>query len=56
LIAYGENEFDQNIIALSNNFTIKFEQLLKTYNEDQCAMVLIKNVTTTSKGYQYLKA
>ncbi len=56
MIEYGENEFDQNIITLSNNFTIKYEQLLRAYNEDQCVMVLIKNVTTTSKGYQYLKA
>jgi hypothetical protein len=46
LIEDGEGEFDP-----------EYEQLFEAYNGDQCAMVLIKNVTITpSKGDQYLKA
>jgi hypothetical protein len=37
-------------------FQIKYEQLFKAYNGGHCGMVLIKNVTTTIKGDQYLKA
>jgi hypothetical protein len=37
-------------------FRTKYEQLLEAYNGGHCAMVLIKNVITTTKGYQYLKA
>jgi hypothetical protein len=48
LIVNGEGEFDQDIIALGNNFKIEYEQLLETYNGGHCAMVLIKNVTTTT--------
>ncbi len=55
LIADGEGEFDQDIIAFSNNFKIKYEQFLEAYNGGHCAMVLIKNVTTTKKDW-YLKA
>jgi hypothetical protein len=29
---------------------------LEAYNGGHCAMVLIKNVTTTTKGNQYLRA
>ncbi len=50
LIPNGENEFDQDIIVLGNNFRTKYEQLLEAYNGGHCGMVLIKNVTTTTKG------
>jgi hypothetical protein len=50
LIINGKGEFDQDIIAFGNNFKIEYEQLLEAYNGSQCVMVLIKNVTTTSKG------
>jgi hypothetical protein len=51
LITNGEGEFDQDIFALGNNYTTKYEQLLEAYNGGHCAMVLIKNVTTTiTKG------
>jgi hypothetical protein len=50
LIVDGEGEFDQNIIVFGNNFRIQYEQLFEAYNQGQCAMVLIKNATTTSKG------
>ncbi len=50
LVVDGEGEFDQNILALGNNFIIKYEQLFEAYNEGQCTMVLVKNVTTTLKG------
>ncbi len=56
LIANGESEFDQNVFAFDNNFKVEYEQLFEAYNGGQCAMVLIKNVTTTSRGYQYLRA
>jgi hypothetical protein len=41
---------------MGNNFKYEYEQLLKTYNENQCIMALIKNVVVTSKGDQFLKA
>jgi hypothetical protein len=47
LIADGKGEFDQNIFTLGNNFKIKYVQFLEAYNGGHCAMVLIKNVTTT---------
>jgi hypothetical protein len=50
LVVDGEGEFDQNIFALGNNFIIKYEQLFEAYNEGQCAMVLVKNVTKALKG------
>jgi hypothetical protein len=52
----GEGEFDQDFFVVRNNFRTKYEQLLEVYNGGQCVMVLIKYVTTTSKGDQYLKA
>jgi hypothetical protein len=57
LIVDGKGEFDPEVLAIGNNFKTEYEQLFEVYNGDQCAMVLIKNVTTrTSKGNQYLKA
>ncbi len=56
MITHGQSEFDENVLVLGNNFRIKYEQVLEAYNGGQCAMVLIKNVTTTSKGNQYLRA
>jgi tryptophan synthase beta subunit len=56
LILDGENEFDQDVLTLDNNFRTKYEQLFKMYNGSHCAMVLIKNVTTTTKGDRYLRA
>lgn len=34
---------------------IKYEQRHQIFNGGQCIMVLIKNVTITFKGYQFLK-
>jgi hypothetical protein len=56
LIANGEGEFDQDVLDFGNNFKTTYEQLLETYNGGQCDMVLIKNVATTFKGDQYLRA
>jgi len=56
LIANGEGEFDQDVIDSGNNFKTTYEQLLETYNGGKCDMVLIKNVATTFKGEQYLRA
>jgi hypothetical protein len=42
-------KFDQDVLAMGNNFKIEYEQLLETYNGDQCTMVLIKNVVATFK-------
>ncbi len=55
VFAYGENEFDQNVLTFHNNFRTEYEQQLKAHNGGQCVMVLIKNVTT-SKWNWYLKA
>jgi len=53
LIVDGESEFDPKVLAIGYNFKTKYEQLFEAYNGDQCAMVLIKNVTImTSKGDQ----
>jgi hypothetical protein len=49
LVVDGQGEFNQNILAFGNNFIIKYEQFFETYNEGQCVMVLVKNVTTTLK-------
>jgi len=49
LIANGKGLFDQNILVFGNNFRTKYEQFLETYNGGHCEMVLIKNVTTTTK-------
>ncbi len=56
LIIDGKCEFDQNVFALGNNFRTKYEQLLKAHNGSHSGVVLIKNVTTTTKGDRYLKA
>jgi len=56
LITSGKNEFDQDVFVLGNNFRTKYDQLFEVYNGSQCVMVLIKNVTITSKGDRYLKA
>jgi hypothetical protein len=55
LIVDGESEFIQDVLTFANNFKTKYDQLLEVYNGGQCVMLLIKNVTTTSKGDQYLK-
>jgi hypothetical protein len=44
-----EGEFDQDVLALGNNFRTECQQFLEVYNGGQCVMVLIKNVTITSK-------
>jgi len=50
LIVNGKVEFNQVVLAFGNNFKTKYEQLLEAYNGGHCGMVLIKNVTTTTKG------
>jgi hypothetical protein len=55
LIVDGKGEFDQDVFVFGNDFKTKYE-LLEVYNGGQFAMVLIKNVTTTTKGDQYSKA
>jgi hypothetical protein len=49
LIVNGEGEFNQYILTLGNNFKTKYEQLFEAYSGGYFAMVLIKNVTTTTK-------
>jgi hypothetical protein len=49
LIVNGEGEFDQDVFVLGNNFIIKCEQLFAAYNGSQYIVILIKNVTTTTK-------
>jgi hypothetical protein len=55
LIIDGKGEFDQDILVFGNNLKKKIEEFFEVYNGGQCAMVLIKNVTT-SKGDRYLRA
>ncbi len=55
LIIDGECEFDQDVLALSNNFRIKYE-LLKAYNGTFGVMDSIKNVTIPTKGDRYSRA
>jgi hypothetical protein len=50
LIVNGKGVFDQNVFVLGNNFILKCEQLFVTYNGSQYIVILIKNVTTTTKG------
>jgi hypothetical protein len=50
LITNGKGEFDQDVLVFSNHFKIKYDQSLEAYNGGQFVMLLIKNVTTTSKG------
>jgi hypothetical protein len=54
-LEFFKGEFDQDVFVLGNNFKTKYEELLEAYNEGQCVMVLIKNVTTASKEDQYLR-
>ncbi len=56
LIIDGESELNKNVLALGNDFKTKYAQFLEVYNGSHCAMVLIKNVTTTTKENRYLKA
>jgi len=56
LIVDGKGEFDQVVFTFGNNFKTQYEQLLQAYNGGHCGMVLIKNVTTTTKGDRYLTA
>jgi hypothetical protein len=56
LIVNGKGEFHRNILAFGNNFRTKYDRLLEVYNGSQCVMLLIKNVTTTSKKDRYLRA
>jgi hypothetical protein len=50
LIVNEKGEFDQDVLAFVNNFKTEYERLLEAHNGGQCAMFLIKNLTTTKKG------
>lgn len=49
LMIIDGRKFDQDVLAMGNNFKLEYEQLLKAYNGGQCTMVLIKNVVAISK-------
>ncbi len=55
LIVDGKSEFDQNVLALDNNFKTKYGQLFEAYNGGQYAMILINDATTSKEGW-YLKS
>jgi hypothetical protein len=59
MIANKEGKFNKDVLAMGNNFKIKYEQLLEAYNGGQYTMVLIKNLATSFKSYflktQYYK-
>jgi hypothetical protein len=50
MIVNWKGKFDQDVFMMGNNFIMEYEQFLEAYNGGQCVKVLIKNVTTTSKG------
>jgi len=56
LIVDGKNEFDQVILAFGKKIRTKYEQLLEAYNEGHLRNGFNQNVTTTTKGDQYLMA
>jgi hypothetical protein len=48
MIADGESQFKyQDVFIFSNQFRIKYDQLVEAKNYSQCVMVLVKNVTRT---------
>ncbi len=53
LIVDIEGEFDQDVLTIGNNFKAKYEQFLQVYKWNSMCLLLIKNMTTTSKGDQY---
>jgi hypothetical protein len=53
LIIDIEGEFDQDVLTIGNNFKAKYEQFFQVYKWNLMCLVLIKNMTTTSKGDQY---
>jgi hypothetical protein len=56
MIANGEGELNQDVLVLGNQFKIKYDQLVEAKNYGQCAMVLVKNVTTTIISDRFLRA
>jgi hypothetical protein len=56
LIVNGKSEFDQVILAFGKKFKTKYEQLFEAYNEGHLQNGFNQNVTTTTKGDQYLMA
>jgi len=54
MVAHGEGEFNQNVFAFGSLFKTKYDQLIKIKNVGQCAMVLVKNVTTTTTNDRFL--
>jgi hypothetical protein len=54
MIVNKEGKFNKDVLAMGNNFIIKYEQLMETYNERQYTMVLIKNLATI-KFFFFLK-
>jgi hypothetical protein len=47
MIVDGESQFDQIVLAFSNQFKTKNDQLVETKKINQCVMVLVKNVIAT---------
>jgi hypothetical protein len=54
MIVDGEGEFNQDVLVLGNQFKIKYDQLVEAKNYGRCAMVLVKNVTTTIISDRFL--
>ncbi len=54
LIADGETENDNDVIALSHHFNKEYTQIVEAFNNGQCVMVLFKNVGVTQQGDRYL--
>jgi hypothetical protein len=54
MIVDGEGQFNQDVLAFSNQSRKKYDQLVEAKNYSQCAMVLIKNVIATIVGNWFL--
>ena len=54
LIADGDTENDNDIIALGPQFQVEYNQIVEAFNNGLCIMVLFKNITISQTGDRYL--
>ena len=54
LIADGDTEIDNDIVALGPQFQVEYNQIVEAFNNGLCVMVLFKNITISQTGDRYL--
>ena len=54
LVADGDTENDNNIVALGPQFQVEYNQIVEAFNNGLCVMVLFKNITISQIGDRYL--